>query len=69
MAQYLMVSDNDIIKTVYLFFNCFVGVVHHDDLIYLFYISKLFPEFKQSDPESLTSDKITLIWSNFARTG
>lgn len=45
------------------------GVVHHDDLIYLFYISKLFPEFKQNDPESVTVDKITTLWANFARTG
>ncbi|KAI7815372.1 esterase [Rhyzopertha dominica] len=45
------------------------GVVHHDDLIYLFYISKLFPEFKQSDPESAAVEKLTAIWANFARTG
>lgn len=47
----------------------FLGVVHHDDLIYLFYISKLFPEFKPTDPESVTVDKITTLWANFARTG
>lgn len=45
------------------------GVVHHDDLIYLFYISKLFPEFKPSDPESQTVEKLTTLWANFARTG
>lgn len=45
------------------------GVVHHDDLIYLFYISRLFPWFTPSDPEAQTVEKLTKLWANFARTG
>ncbi|EFA08586.1 juvenile hormone esterase-like [Tribolium castaneum] len=45
------------------------GVVHNDDLIYLFYIQKLFPIFKDTDPEAQTVNKMILLWSNFAKTG
>ncbi|XP_025833114.1 uncharacterized protein LOC108734580 [Agrilus planipennis] len=45
------------------------GVVHHDDLIYLFYISTLFPKFTTNDPESNTVDKMIKMWANFAKTG
>ncbi|EFA04389.1 hypothetical protein TcasGA2_TC014687 [Tribolium castaneum] len=45
------------------------GVVHHDDLIYLFYISAMFPFFDDSYPESEMVDKLTLMWSTFAKTG
>ncbi|XP_023726254.1 esterase FE4 isoform X2 [Cryptotermes secundus] len=45
------------------------GVVHHDDLIYLFYISTLFPEFKAQDPESQMVEKLTQLWANFVQTG
>jgi hypothetical protein len=45
------------------------GVVHHDDLIYLFYISTLFPEFKNQDPESQMVEKLTQLWANFIQTG
>ncbi|XP_045476840.1 esterase E4-like [Harmonia axyridis] len=45
------------------------GAVHHDDLIYLFHISILFPQFQKTDKEFRTVTKITTMWSNFARTG
>lgn len=53
----------------FLLFILFLGVVHHDDLIYLFYIQKLFPLFKDTDPESITVNKLTTLWANFAKTG
>ncbi|KAK9883519.1 hypothetical protein WA026_001695 [Henosepilachna vigintioctopunctata] len=45
------------------------GAVHHDDLIYMFFISTLFPKFEKSDPEFRIVQKLTTMWSNFARTG
>ncbi|XP_031354604.1 venom carboxylesterase-6-like isoform X2 [Photinus pyralis] len=45
------------------------GVVHHDDLIYLFYISQLFPKFNVTDPEYTMVRKLTTMWTNFAITG
>jgi carboxylesterase type B len=45
------------------------GVVHADDLIYMFYIQKLFPIFKDTDPETQTVNKFTLLLSNFAKSG
>lgn len=45
------------------------GVVHSDDLIYLFQIKKKFPEFKNTDQEIPTVEKLTIMWSNFAKTG
>ncbi|KAJ8983994.1 hypothetical protein NQ317_008699 [Molorchus minor] len=46
------------------------GVVHHDDLIYLFYISKLFPLFKESSPTEVEMvGKLTTLYANFAKTG
>ncbi|KAK9883518.1 hypothetical protein WA026_001694 [Henosepilachna vigintioctopunctata] len=45
------------------------GVVHHDDMMYLMYISTLFPEFKKTDPEFRIVQKMTTMWSNFAITG
>ncbi|XP_018321730.1 esterase FE4-like isoform X2 [Agrilus planipennis] len=45
------------------------GVVHQDDLIYLFYIAASYPKFTANDPESKTVDKMIKIWANFAKTG
>ncbi|KAK4874277.1 hypothetical protein RN001_013637 [Aquatica leii] len=45
------------------------GVVHHDDLIYIFYISEIFPKFNLTDPEYATVFKLTTILANFALTG
>ncbi|XP_049817595.1 esterase FE4 isoform X2 [Aethina tumida] len=45
------------------------GVVHHDDLIYLFYISELFPYFNSSYPESKMVETLTGIYASFASTG
>ena len=43
--------------------------MHNDDLIYLFYIQKLFPLNKDTDPEVQTVNKLTTLWANFAKTG
>ncbi|XP_047107555.1 esterase E4-like [Schistocerca piceifrons] len=45
------------------------GVSHHDDLIYLFYISALVPEFVNTDPEYTTVKRMTKMWANFVKTG
>ena len=45
------------------------GVVHHDDLQYLFYMSFIFPYFKEGDPENVMVEKMTAMWANFAKTG
>ncbi|KAG5884815.1 hypothetical protein JTB14_012023 [Gonioctena quinquepunctata] len=46
------------------------GVVNHDDLIYLFYIQKLFPLFKDNSPQEVEMvTKLTALYYNFAKTG
>ncbi|CAH0564912.1 unnamed protein product [Brassicogethes aeneus] len=45
------------------------GVAHHDDLIYTFYISTIFPYFNTTDPEFKVSTKLTTLFENFAKTG
>ncbi|XP_046679909.1 esterase FE4-like [Homalodisca vitripennis] len=45
------------------------GVGHHDDLIYLFYISPRFPLFNQTDPEAYMVRTLTSTYANFAKTG
>lgn len=46
------------------------GVVHHDDLIYLFYISRLFPRFGIHAPKEVEMvDKLTTLYANFAKYG
>lgn len=53
-------------------YNCrfnFPGAVHHDDLIYVAYISKLFPFFDETYPEAKMVTKLTTIYANFAKTG
>lgn len=44
------------------------GVVHHDDLIYMFY-SEIFPKLNTSDPEYVMVKKLTTLHTNFACTG
>ncbi|XP_043472364.1 esterase E4-like [Leptopilina heterotoma] len=44
------------------------GVSHHDELMYIFYMSK-FPKFVEGDPEILMVEKMTAIFENFAKTG
>ncbi|XP_032456548.1 uncharacterized protein LOC100116956 [Nasonia vitripennis] len=45
------------------------GVVHHDDLQYIFYMSFIFPFFNSTDPETKLVEKMTAMWANFAKTG
>nr|QCC89018.1 carboxylesterase 3 [Meteorus pulchricornis] len=44
------------------------GVVHHDDLLYLFYVS-FFPYFDAEAPEIKAVKRSTAMWVNFAKTG
>ncbi|KAI4456237.1 carboxylesterase [Holotrichia oblita] len=44
------------------------GVSHHDDLLYLFYVSVMTPLFNNGT-ESEIVDKMITMWSNFARLG
>ncbi|XP_076180102.1 esterase E4-like [Ptiloglossa arizonensis] len=45
------------------------GVVHHDDLQYLFYMKKLFPFFDETAPEVPLVELYTSMWTNFVATG
>jgi hypothetical protein len=45
------------------------GVAHHDDLLYLYYISIAFPFFGPNSPESKMIEKMTSMWAQFAETG
>ncbi|KAJ3625229.1 hypothetical protein MTP99_018790 [Tenebrio molitor] len=45
------------------------GVAHHDDLLYLYYISIAFPFFGPNSPESKMIEKMTSMWAQFAKTG
>ncbi|XP_051164874.1 uncharacterized protein LOC127283823 [Leptopilina boulardi] len=45
------------------------GVVHEDDLIYLFFLENRFPMFNETDPEVQIIERMTSIWENFAITG
>lgn len=65
MKVYIKKLDN-VINNVY---SCTPGAVHHDDLIYLFYISRMFPEFNETDPEIRLVNTLTSTWTEFASTG
>ncbi|XP_008552460.1 esterase E4 [Microplitis demolitor] len=45
------------------------GVVHHDDLMYLFYMKRFFPFFESNAPEIPTVEHMTAMWASFAKTG
>lgn len=45
------------------------GVVHHDDLLYLFSIPSKAPLFNETDPENGTVERLTRMWTAFAKTG
>ncbi|KAK5649724.1 hypothetical protein RI129_000753 [Pyrocoelia pectoralis] len=49
--------------------NVTIGPVHHDDLIYLFYVSPLFPKFNESYPEYQITKTLTKLFANFATEG
>lgn len=47
-----------------------LGAVHHDDLIYLFYVEPLFPFFgRDSPPEVEMVAKLTKLYATFAASG
>lgn len=45
------------------------GVEHSDDMLYLIPRSAVAPRFKTTDPESLTVEHVSRLWSRFALTG
>lgn len=45
------------------------GAVHHDDLLYLLSIPSIAPIFNATDPESKTVERLTGMWTAFAKTG
>ncbi|XP_055620172.1 juvenile hormone esterase-like [Toxorhynchites rutilus septentrionalis] len=45
------------------------GVVHHDDLLYLLVIPHISPIFNATDPESTMVEKLTGMWTAFAKHG
>ncbi|XP_058840741.1 juvenile hormone esterase-like [Topomyia yanbarensis] len=45
------------------------GAVHHDDLLYLLVIPSRAPIFNVTDPENSTVERVTGMWSTFAKTG
>ncbi|XP_044730504.1 venom carboxylesterase-6-like isoform X2 [Chrysoperla carnea] len=54
------------------FTNETIGASHHDELMYLFYISVhylSFPFFEPTDPEIEMVEKMTTLWSNFIKSG
>lgn len=51
------------------FGNIFLGVSHHDDLQYLFFMKYFFPYFESDAPEIPMVELYTTMWTNFAATG
>ncbi|XP_075216879.1 esterase E4-like [Lycorma delicatula] len=49
--------------------NKTIGPVHHDDLIYLFYMSVAYPKLRESDPDAFMVKLETSFWKNFATNG
>ncbi|XP_021928724.1 esterase FE4 [Zootermopsis nevadensis] len=45
------------------------GVVHHDDQMYLFFMSAIVPYFTPEDPETKIVERQTKMWANFIQTG
>jgi len=46
-----------------------LGVAHHDDLQYLFFMKVMFPFFENDAPEIPIVELMTSMWSNFVQTG
>lgn len=43
--------------------------VHVDDLLYLMVMKASAPPYTPTDPESLTIDRMTALWTQFAKNG
>ena len=53
-------------------FKCcsdFTGVVHQDELLYLFPEDHLFPNVTRSENDDKMVDILSTLWTDFARTG
>jgi hypothetical protein len=47
----------------------FIGVVHSDELMYIFYRPDKSPKFSKNDEENLAVERWLRIFENFARNG
>lgn len=56
-------------KCSYIFVLFTTGAVHHDELLYLLYVSRNFPKFNDTDPEVQMMYTLTKTFSEFAQTG
>jgi len=45
------------------------GVCHADELLYLFTLTTLFPNYKPSESDQKMTEVLTSLWANFAKTG
>ncbi|XP_037944651.1 venom carboxylesterase-6-like [Teleopsis dalmanni] len=45
------------------------GPVHHDELLYLLHVPGLTPMFKETDVENDTIERLTRMWTEFAKKG
>nr|QIK02110.1 carboxylesterase 10 [Holotrichia parallela] len=45
------------------------GASHHDELMYLFYMSTFFPYINRDDPEWNMVDRMVKMWTDFVKTG
>lgn len=61
--------SNHTLTTALCTFVTTAGTVHHDDLLYLFAVPVLAPQFKDTDPENLQVERMTRMWTNFAHSG
>jgi hypothetical protein len=66
---YIFFLDLKFLSQIIKVFFLFSGVVHHDDQMYLFFTSALFPLFKPEDPETRIVERQTKMWANFVQTG
>lgn len=41
--------------------------MHHDELLYLFYVPLMTPMFGKTDPENATIERLTRMWYEFAQ--
>uniref|UniRef100_A0A1I8PSZ6 Carboxylic ester hydrolase n=1 Tax=Stomoxys calcitrans TaxID=35570 RepID=A0A1I8PSZ6_STOCA len=47
--------------------NQTLGAMHHDELLYLFYVPLMTPMFGKTDPENATIERLTRMWYEFAQ--
>lgn len=43
--------------------------MHHDELLYLFHVPVRTPLFSETDPENKIIERLTRMWTEFAKRG